>query len=103
MQRRHGARGRALEHTALSGRKHVARATCGDAHAAILEGLRRTTYPDRSPLTTRHYPLIPLRVMPWMKVRWVRKNSTMTGRVIVTEAAIISCHSALKAFLKNSR
>ena len=38
-------------------------------------------------------PLIPVSVMPWMKVRWTKKKRMMIGSVTQTDIAIISPHS----------
>ena len=37
----------------------------------------------------RPYPLIPVSVMPSMKVRWARKKSTRIGKVTIIAAPII--------------
>ena len=42
----------------------------------------------QSKIANSFYPFIPVVEMPWMKVRWVKKKSTMTGRIIIVDAAI---------------
>ena len=34
------------------------------------------------------YPLIPVSVMPWINSRWAKKNSSTTGSIVTSEAAI---------------
>ena len=40
-----------------------------------------------------HYPLIPVRAMPWTNTFCRKKNSSTMGRVIITDAAISKPHS----------
>lgn len=45
------------------------------------------------------YPFMPVTATPWMKVRWVKKKSTMIGSTMMVEAAISRCHSVPPCWL----
>jgi hypothetical protein len=48
-------------------------------------------------------PFTPVSVMPWMNVRWAKKNTTMTGSTTTVLAAISGPNCVLYSLRKNVR
>ena len=58
---------------------------CGAAGAGFGAALSRAAVPGDS---HGPHPLVPVRAIPWMKVRWVRKNRMTIGKVAADAAAM---------------